>query len=527
MPIELRHVEGVARLVVPVRVDGRPATWMIDTGASEHASWVAADRDREHDHHGAAAFRRADGSIDLLPQESVSLELFPGQAPVARPLPVSREAGPVEAGLSGRLSPQRVLRSNALVIDLAGGALYEVPATEVAAWRERFVRLGVPLVAHPTGDGSFVPLVVAHIEGRSVSLVVDVGAPLTAVYVDTEEGAAIERSASHHVLTALVDREVDVAVVPAAVNVAGVTTTTRVLGIPRERPDERHELTPRGIDGLLGLDVLRGCAVLLVEDGGALACEPTVPLDTAPLLETLPPLPSPTPLSAEPRMIDANGPTALGCVALDAAALGGARDVQLRRHAVAAVAERTRIRVDAAEVDQAFATLRAQHQLDEVQFEAAVVAQQGSIEAFRAELHAGLLELRVLRSLGVGSDMDDMDDMDTAMTEIVHRWTRVDVERDRNACVERWPVYYPSQVDYEGLSHDQENAVRAAVARLVGLDGLGLGLTGRVSSRLAETILDALENSALEGSALEVSVVEEGARLRLRVAPRRSASDPR
>ena len=88
------------------------------------------------------------------------------------------------------------------------------------------------------------------------------------------------------------------------------------------------------------------------------------------------------------------------------------------------------------------------------------------------------------------------------------------VARQGVRCTESWPAYYLDQVRFEGLSPDDDDAARAAVARHLGGERVSLGIEG-TGPRLVRSAL--AELYAVRELEPRLTVLEEGAVLRLRV----------
>jgi hypothetical protein len=233
----------MSRPMVQADVGGRAQAMLLDTGSTAqvwslkraraaHAVLGTAsplyDVDlRAHEQFPVAAVVQIPGTT-LAPALLVASEWVDGGEP-------ERRDGP---RIDGILSPQLLPRDgHAIVLDLVRGQLVDEP------WRQAIARVDtlpraladVPLAKH----GHFV--VDAEVSGRTMRLVVDTGAPDSLVYEprgdDLPEGA------------------VRVAIDHRRVTVGAVRRSLVV--------QHREPTGDPGFDGLLGLDVLRDCALAM------------------------------------------------------------------------------------------------------------------------------------------------------------------------------------------------------------------------------------------------------------------------
>ena len=142
------------------------------------------------------------------------------------------------------------------------------------------VRRGSPLAECDSAGGQPVsvpvPTVRATIDGRELTLIVDTGTPITVIFADTDVGAdEAARGSGHLVSTAGLSA---VRLPPTTIRVGGISQTLRPIVTTHSKHVDGEP------DGSLGLDVLRGCTMVLGADPARLHVErstETVPRQTS------------------------------------------------------------------------------------------------------------------------------------------------------------------------------------------------------------------------------------------------------
>ncbi len=565
VPVALRVIDGNARIVVPGRLGEVAVAWEIDTGASGHAvNASTANR------HGLLPASARALSVNVVPNgsmvverrtEPVAVSVFGGPRPPASPITIAGDERSAAAGIAGVLSPQRFAPADGAVeLDVPHRALIRLDHDATVRARDELTRLGARLDACRDGGGRSVPMVGGTVEGVRVRFIVDTGSPATVLYADTVAGVDASLRATSHVVQGEGGNESDVAIVPGVrIRVAGASAAVRAAVLSRWSATATAFC---GADGLLGLDVLRGCAILLDSSGGALACEsPVGQFDTAPALARMPALPLPRGLAAEASRRPAGIVASLGCESVtdeDVASwardrgvpIAEARDRAVRARIFAHLARSLLIAVTPDEIDRAIESVRVQNGLDAEALEAELARRHMTMESYRSDVAEQLVELKVANALLPESRVSDADvraDLarrgveepysaevldstrealfgalstakDALAARVGDRLARAALVREGGSCREDWPRYYPSQIDFVGLAADDVRVVRLSVERLRGrwLAGgtISLGVAGTLPASLANAVAQALPQSRRR---VRVAAHEEGARLRVTV----------
>lgn len=540
-PVAWRVIGGRALATVSGRLGSEPATWALDTGATLHA--VTAGRASRSGLVGRAAGQavrvtgQAGEAVLLATTVPISVSIF-DSARASSPswvLPVL--PGPAfetldSAGIAGLVSPQRlVVDGQGVELDLRHSALFRLPRGVVSRAAEEVAQHGARLSSCGTGEFGAAVMVAAVIDGQPVQLVVDTGTPVTVLYADTAAGIAASLGATSHFLdaSALSPDDLDViALVPrVTADVAGLRTPLKILVRPRHRRGECLG------DGLLGLDVLKGCTLVFADQGGAMACAAPTRGDPAPGLRQIRPLPPSVPLPARAPPLPAGTIARLGCQTLTEADVAArarehgmpsadAREPLIRRRTLEIVAATLSIVITPGQVDQAIKAVRLQNDLDEPGFTESLSQLHKTLAGYRAEVTEQLLTTEVLLRLrvnGLGVTAPDLQAelssrgltgipdaaslqaaRDAVRTRVMtaaagdllarsrDRLGRVAVEREGPSCQELWPHFYLEQVVFSGVSPADQSAVRLALAAWLEGADFSLGPSGLLPGRFVETV---------------------------------------
>lgn len=517
--VTLRVLDENVRVVVPGRLGATPVEWMLDTGASWHAIDTGDARERE-----------------LLEPVAPGATIW---VDVTVPLTVSVFRGGTAVGslgvvtdhedVVGVLSPQRLAGDGAVELDLPRGELSRLEPDVARAASDEVALRGARLGSCSDEAGRSVPVVTASVEGVTVRLVVDTGSPFTVLFADTEAGAiASLRTSSRYDLDDWAF-DSDLAIVPdVPISVAGVTTTERVgiLGRPSALPSSCE------VDGLLGLDILRGCTLILHEgilqgaiphaiphDAGegqdAMACERASPLDTAPALTRLTPVAPPTPLAERAPALSPGVAATIGCASVTEAELASElpgsptaneREAYLRARALQRFAAEIHAEgsVSEADVDRAIEGVRARFGPEA--FEAGLVAENMTLDAYRAAIRTQLIELRVAAWMSL--------DRDELAMRLRDRYARVATVGAGARCFESWPAYYLEEVVLVGLAPADERALRLSLARRLRGAALSLGAPGVLPGMWRDAVEEVFAPRDL---AFQYAILSEGPTLEIRV----------
>lgn len=579
VPVAWRVLGGRALATVSGRLGSEAATWALDTGATLHA--VTAGRASRSGLIARAAGQAVrvtgqDGEAVLLgTTDPISVSIF-DSARAPSPLwalPVL--PGPAfetldRAGIAGVLSPQRlVVEGEGVELDLRHGALFRLPRGVVARARDEVAQQGARLSSCGTDELGDAVLVAAGIDGHPVQLVVDTGTPVTVLYADTAAGITASMRATSHFLDASVFRPDDldvVALVPrVTADVAGLRTPLRILVRPRYRRGECLG------DGLLGLDVLRGCTLVFGDQGGAMACAAPPRGDTAPGLREIRPLPPSVPLPERASPLPAGTIARLGCQTLTESDVttwalehgipsAEAREPLVRRWVLEAVAATLSIAITPGQVDRAIKEVRLQHNLDETGFIESLSKLHKTLAGYRADVTEQLLTMEVLLRLRVNGLRVTAPDLQAALsrrgiagtqgppdaaslqaardavrTRVMtaaagdliarsrDRLGRVPVAREGTSCQELWPHFYLEQVVFSGVSPADQGAVRLALAAWLEGADFSLGPSGLLPGRFVEIVESVFAD---RGLLPQLTAVEKDQALKVAIVLLPAAASP-
>jgi predicted aspartyl protease len=527
--VALQRMGDDVRVVVRGRLDGNEATWMLDTGANgDGLSASDAERRGLLDPHAAQSFTvRADGVVaSQAMTRPASLSLF-GHAETAQPFAVLD----VSEGTTGLLSPQRrAPPDGAVELDLVRGVMFELHGADATRALDEVARAGAWL--SPWRDvSSFIPTVSATVDGHAVTLVVDTGAPVTTLYADTDAGVRETMRVTRHAIAwagADAFGDTDAAIVPrAAIGAAGVTLDGPIAIFGR-----RGSSISNDIHGLLGLDVLRACTIVLAPSRGAIACEPPrsrlAPTFVLPARAVLAPS---APLAARPFSPPPGAIARVGCEALTPAAVAAwaqargyassdaraTRSAAERARVFSRAAASLRVEIPKETVDHAVDAKRVELGADG--FDAALAQRHLTLAALRLRLEDQLLEARVTQLADPdsfrGGDASAMTRaIDVVAARLRDRLARVPLRRTEGRCDEAWPDFHLERVALEGLHGSDADAVRLALARVLEGATVTLGVTGTLPSEIGAAVGGVFRARGLDA---RVAAREDGDTLRLTV----------
>jgi len=250
-------------------IAGRGTMLLLDTGAYDHLleGWFAHElADAEASGKTAAVIDHANRTVAMDRWSEVSLALD-GWGPLGtiRPL-ATRDAtmGPFTLGIGGIVSPQKLNPGGAVVLDFPGG---EMVAEDLA---HAEARLG----GHRVSLGTAIRCGTAYIltgsiEGKEARLIVDTGAAATDLKATSAPGRALTgRSAVAR----------DMVAVGGAVTSRLISDATVILGQLKVRIDvplvsDRAAMMRCASDGVVGMDVLASCVVVIEPNEMRIACD--------------------------------------------------------------------------------------------------------------------------------------------------------------------------------------------------------------------------------------------------------------
>ena len=526
--VALRVIDGNLRVVVGGRVAGREATWVLDTGsavdglsqASAESAGLGYTRDSQ------TALLRADGQLTVEPvTRPVSIAVFDDGAEPRAPLAILPSG---DVGATGSLSPQRrAPDAGAVELDLARGELLELHGADATGALDDVARVGTKLAPWPNMTGTFIPTVEATIDGRRSVLIVDTGAPVSTLYADTDAGVTETMRATSHALMGsdAFDHD-EVALVPSATVRVAATTVAGPIAIIGRSPSRALA----GIDGSLGLDVLRNCTLVLTRTSGAMACEaPRGRSDPMPTLVHLSAVAASEPLHARALAPPPGAVARFGCEALTEADLAewarsrgyaadGGHEAGLRARAFSRAAAELGIVIDNDDIERAVDAKRAE--LGPDGFAAALATSHLTLGTLRARFEDQIRETKVGLLLaprafgGAASEAMMTRAADALAAQIRDRLARVAVRREGGRCEETWPRFYLEQIEIEGLAPADEHAVRLALARRLEGGAVSLGMCGTIPSSLAQAVSSVFRARGLEA---RLASREDGDRLHLGV----------
>jgi len=240
---------------------------IVDTGATHHvvAAWLAHEIASAVLTPAGTATDHGGGTVSVSKLDGVPFSLS-GYGRVDAPslLVLDVPDDLRRRGIGGVLSPQALVRPGAaVVLDLGARTLSELPAQE-AARRLEARGLASSAVRRCGSLGAGVLVAAATVEGAEVGLEIDTGSTTSALSAASELGARLGklRRGSRAQLTASGLHEVPT--VPAAQVALGPVASQVDLELLPGAP-------PCG-EGYAGMDLLRGCALLVTAEGSRLWC---------------------------------------------------------------------------------------------------------------------------------------------------------------------------------------------------------------------------------------------------------------
>ena len=261
---------GFPNPLLRLTIGGRTVWFIIDTGAGVHtiASWLVSAAGLRTHASSSAVTGSTGAEQRVRAAEGISARLEDGRTlPIPEGVVVDFPGIFEEHEIGGLLSPQLLSRNEGVVLDLRTPAL-SVEAFSAATARLRSTNVAEARVCHnaasPFRNGLYA--VPATVAGTPATLLLDTGATRTVMGV--ESGIA-QRLASQS------------AGGSSTQGVGGtVTTSQRVPGVPLVVAGTTTvvELTLApaagncGAEGLLGMDVLRNCVLVLAESAFAWSC---------------------------------------------------------------------------------------------------------------------------------------------------------------------------------------------------------------------------------------------------------------
>ena len=259
--------------LVDAVVGGQPTTLLVDTGATHHvvAAWLAAEIAAPVTTAGDVGVDHAGKRVQVSRLEGTGLSLS-GWGPVDAPgllvIPVPDALR--RAGIGGVLSPQSLAAGGrAIVLDLRAGAMTEAPLDEalrrLAAVQGAALPVELGACAEPrSGRELTAP---ATIDGIPVTLKVDTGATQSSLFVATAVRKRLAAGASKTRSAYAASGKHAVAVREGATLALGSFTTSIDIDIIPSAPRQGCPT-----DGFVGMDVLRGCVLVLAEGRSLAAC---------------------------------------------------------------------------------------------------------------------------------------------------------------------------------------------------------------------------------------------------------------
>ena len=256
----LRIGRGRRVPLVHATIATKPTLMLIDTGAYDHLleGWFAYSlQDAESSGRTTPVLDHASRvvALDQLRDLSFAIDGWT-PLPAMRPL-VSNDVnrGPRTFGIGGILAPQKLATDGAVVLDFPGDEMLVLEPTRA---RARLVAHNTALgVAPRCGNGYLIP---AKVDGRDAQLLVDTGAYTTDLKITSPAGKALSGRSSI---------SWDVYSVGGPVTARMVSDTPVKVGQLATRldipiVDDRKRLSRCPNDGVLGMDVLADC-VLVIE----------------------------------------------------------------------------------------------------------------------------------------------------------------------------------------------------------------------------------------------------------------------
>lgn len=417
------------------------------------------------------------------------------------------------AGNGGGLLNRTMLVPNghAVALDLPNRKLLHLPSQAAASAYKVIIGSGVPITwcGDQPGDP---PIVDATIDGHVVHLGIDTGASHTIIFADSEAGLNASRTAQHF-LKADAFADEGFAQARVAVKVAQTRVTLPAMVAKRSSAASACE-----IDGLLGLDVLQRCTILLNGATSAMACDATGPEPATALS-----FPSTNLVPATPQLAEQAAPlqpgvvARVGCDQVRLADLPGAQSVKaiddvVREKIIARLASLVHANVLPSDIDRELKNIQLREGLDDAAFANALAAQGTTLAAFRASLNQGITQNRIIGrlllspALVTDADVDSelarrglqaepnsqaWEDVRTELTSLSRdavfetllagardRLARVAVTYDNETCVEQWPYYFLEQITFAGINRQDEHDLRLVVAQRLQGQAVEVDATG-------------------------------------------------
>jgi hypothetical protein len=242
---------------------------LLDTGAYDHLleGWFAHElADAEASGKTGAVIDHANRKVVMDRWSEVSLALD-GWGPLGtiRPLATRDETmGPFSLGIGGILSPQKLASGGAVVLDFPAGEMsMEDPVLAAGRVDARRVSLGTAIRC-----GSAYTLA-ATVEGKGARLLVDTGAAATDLKATSVPGRALAgRSSLARDLMA-----VGGAVPSRVIHDASVAVGQLAVKLDVPLVDDRPLATRCPSDGVMGMDVLASCIVLIQPNAMRIGCD--------------------------------------------------------------------------------------------------------------------------------------------------------------------------------------------------------------------------------------------------------------
>jgi predicted aspartyl protease len=255
--------------LVRAEVAGRPTKLLLDTGAYDHVleGWFARElADAEASGKSAAVIDHANRRVAMDVWSKVSLAIE-GWGPLGAIKPLAtrdQSPGPMAYGIGGILSPQKLAGDGAVVIDFPAGEMSAEDSSDAMA----------RIAAHRASLGTAIRcgsayVLAATIEGKDARLLVDTGAFATDVLATSVPGRALSgRSALSR----------DIYAVGGAVSTRVIADANVVLGELHLKTDVKVvDSAPSrsrcASDGVVGMDVLGACVVVITRNEMRVGCD--------------------------------------------------------------------------------------------------------------------------------------------------------------------------------------------------------------------------------------------------------------
>lgn len=438
--------------------------------------------------------------------------------------------------------PMLVPNGDAVALDLPRRKLLHLQSQGAANAYKALTAIGVPVTWCGDQPGT-LPIVEATIDGHAVHVSINTGSSHTIIFADSEAGLNASRTAQHF-LKADAFADEGFALTRVAVKVANTSVSLPAMIAKRIKAGSACEL-----DGLLGLDVLQRCTILLNGANSAMACDATGPEPATALA-----FPSTTVVPATPQLAEQAAPlqpgvvARLGCDQVRLADLPGAQpakaDEVVREKLIARLANLVHANVSPSDIDRELKNIQLREGLDDAAFAKALAAQGSTLAAFRSSLNQDIAQNRILGLLllspalvtdadvdselarrGIQADQHSQpwEDVrtelasrsrdavfETLLAGVRDRLARVAVTSDNGTCLEQWPYYFLEQITFVGINHQDEHDLRLAVAQSLQGQAVEVDATG-----VPFTIVSAAQS--LFGSRVVLTMHEQPQTLRINV----------